>query len=267
MALSGRSTAATVRASSNTPATAPSARTTRRPAGRCVAAGWPDRQSFRSGRARARGTRVRGGSQGGCSGPWAPCLEPARDDHDLADEERRGGKAGERSERAAEHRSEPGLSAQHAVGRACASAPGRVRAVVWRHRSRSLSLPRARRCVPRRRRARAGFRSRSRARSRPCARGWSRRAGASRAVARQRNGTATASESRPNPTSTPCVVDSPSTGASAWLERQATSRTVGSRAAERRAETGAGASECASGSQLCTGAHPIFAARPARRSK
>ena len=50
----------------------------------------------------------------------------------------------------------------------------------------------------------------------------------------------------------------PITGASACSERHATSSTVGRSAAESSAETGAGASECASGSQLWTGAQPIF---------
>ena len=49
-------------------------------------------------------------------------------------------------------------------------------------------------------------------------------------------------------------------------ERHATTSTAGRSALESSAETGGGASECASGSQLCTGAQPIFAARPARRS-
>ena len=71
----------------------------------------------------------------------------------------------------------------------------------------------------------------------------------------------------PKPTSTVCVVRSPTTGASACWERQATSSTAGRSAAESNAETGAGASEWASGSQLCTGAHPIFAARPAKRRR
>ena len=56
------------------------------------------------------------------------------------------------------------------------------------------------------------------------------------------------------------------TGASVSCTRQATSSTVGSSAAESSAETGAGASQCASGSQLCTGAQPILAARPASSS-
>ena len=55
----------------------------------------------------------------------------------------------------------------------------------------------------------------------------------------------------------------PTTGASDCSERQATSSTAGRSAAERSAETGGGASACASGSQLCTGAQPILAARPA----
>ncbi len=59
---------------------------------------------------------------------------------------------------------------------------------------------------------------------------------------------------------------SPTAGVSACVERHATTSTAGRSALERRADTGGGASECASGSQLCTGAQPIFAARPARRS-
>ena len=48
------------------------------------------------------------------------------------------------------------------------------------------------------------------------------------------------------------------------MTRQAISMTVGSSAAESSALTGGGASLCASGSQLCTGAQPIFAASPTR---
>ena len=71
---------------------------------------------------------------------------------------------------------------------------------------------RGRRCGPRRRRARAACRSRCRARSRPCARGSSRRAAASRRSGRQRNGTATASETSPKPSSTSCAVRTPDDG-------------------------------------------------------
>ena len=84
---------------------------------------------------------------------------------------------------------------------------------------------------------------------------------------RQRKGTATASETSPKPTRTPCAMLLADGGRRAPAsERHATTSTAGRSALERRAETGGGASECASGSQLCTGAQPIFAARPARRS-
>ena len=58
----------------------------------------------------------------------------------------------------------------------------------------------------------------------------------------------------------------PIAGSRAPRTRQATSITVGSSAAESSALTGGGASECASGSQLCTGAQPILAASPTRMS-
>ena len=64
-----------------------------------------------------------------------------------------------------------------------------------------------------------------------------------------------------------CAVRAPIAGASACCERQATSSTAGRSAAESSAETGAGASEWASGSQLCTGAQPILAASPASSSR
>ena len=131
----------------------------------------------------------------------------------------------------------------------------------------SLSPARGRRCVSRPRRARAEFQSRSRVRSRPCARGWNRRAVASRAVAaRGTEPRRPARADRIPPAPRVLSTRRPPAPVPGW-RRQATSRTRGGEAAERRAETGAGASECASGSQLCTGAHPIFAARPARRSK
>ena len=58
----------------------------------------------------------------------------------------------------------------------------------------------------------------------------------------------------------------PTPASSVVFTRQATSSTVGSSAADSSALTGAGASLCASGSQLWTGAQPIFVARPARIS-
>ena len=54
----------------------------------------------------------------------------------------------------------------------------------------------------------------------------------------------------------------PSAGSRASFVRQAISSTVGSSAAESIALTGGGASLCASGSQLCTGAQPILPASP-----
>ncbi len=59
------------------------------------------------------------------------------------------------------------------------------------------------------------------------------------------------------------AVPPPIAMSSVCLTRQATSRTVGSSAADSSALIGAGASLCASGSQLCTGAQPIFVASPA----
>ena len=86
-------------------------------------------------------------------------------------------------------------------------------------------------------------------------------------MGRQRNGTATASETRPKAMNTLRPRSSPTAGASARWVRQATSITVGSSAAESRADTGGGASLWASGSQLCTGAQPTLVARPQKSSK
>ena len=57
-----------------------------------------------------------------------------------------------------------------------------------------------------------------------------------------------------------------SAGSSAVSTRHATSATAGSSAADRSALAAGGASLWASGSQLCTGAHPTFVARPAMMS-
>ncbi len=79
----------------------------------------------------------------------------------------------------------------------------------------------------------------------------------------QRNGTATASEARPNATNSPRTVSAPTAGVRAAPRRHATSATVGRSAADRRALTGGGASLWASGSQLWTGAQPPLVASPA----
>ena len=65
-----------------------------------------------------------------------------------------------------------------------------------------------------------------------------------------------AREKRPNATRSERAVSSPTAGASACSARHATTSTAGSSAAESSADTGGGASEWASGSQLCTGAQP-----------
>ena len=238
----------------------------RRPVARVGRDAVPCRRSCRSARARDRGNRARAAPQ------------PRR--------RSRGGRRRSRRRRSAPR----SRTVETAAGRrACrARSPSRCRAQAAfgrlrrrrGHRSRLVGEERRggveAECLRqrvaddvdrRRRRARAVCRNRRRARSRPYARGWNRRAGASRGtVARgtapRRRGRA--GRSRRAPT---WAVDGPITGLRAWLERQATRSTVGNRAAESSAETGAGASEWASGSQLCTGAQPTLEASPASSSR
>ena len=86
-------------------------------------------------------------------------------------------------------------------------------------------------------------------------------------MGRHRNGTASASDRRPKPSNTSLPASGPSAGRRAISERQATTITAGSSAADSMAETGGGASLCASGSQLCTGAQPTLVAQPAINSR
>ena len=201
----------------------------------------------------------------GCS-PRPPGREAAGDDQDLADEERRGRQAGERAERDPEHRAERGLRAADAARRVA----GRARFVAEQRRRR-VEAERLRERVPddvdrdageRERRAEADA-------ERDHAHVLEARVGEQplpgQRLPEERHGDGEREQAE---------ADQDGAGgrrsdhrASAWLERQATSSTAGSSAAESSAETGAGASEWASGSQLCTGAQPIFAASPASSSR
>ena len=163
--------------------------------GACPAAG---RRAPRSARAQGRGSRARADDDDDRDGPGVAGLDAAERDQQLGDEERRGRQPGERAEAQAERRAPTRGSARATPAR-------RVR------RGRGLDAEQRQRGVePERLGDRVAGdvhddagererrrRSRRRARSRPCARGSSRRAAASTASGRQRNGTATASETRP----------------------------------------------------------------------
>ena len=191
--------------------------------------------------------------------------ETAEQDQQLAEEQRRRRQPAERAEAHADRRrSRRRACRQRASGLARERRLGRVEQESPR-RTRATSRARGRRRAAPRRRSPADARTRCRARGCPCARGSSTPAGASAAAP----ATGTGRRSRATPARTRGTAPRPAppvAGASASCTRHATSITVGSSAADSRALTGGGASLCASGSQLWTGAQPIFVARPARIS-
>ena len=176
-----------------------------------------------------------------------------------------GGRPGEGAERDAHHASERRVGSCDARDGALGRARLVLERAVSQRRNRPLSRRHGRRCGRRHRRARAACRSRCRARSRPCARGSSTRATASRAANARGTGSPRRARRARRRSGRP-VQPAPRSRARARARsarRRAAPPAGGPRTAS--AETGGGASECASGSQLCTGAQPIFAARPASR--
>ena len=237
----------------------------RGPAGRRVAPARPPASRFDQGVHEAEEPE-REQDRGRCGGPGRPACEPAGDDQDLADEERRGRKAGERAERDAEHASRARAGCAARRGGVCAA-----RGSCAEQRRRGIEAERLRDRVPGDVHRDAGERERGseadpeRDHAHVLEAGVGEQALPGQRAPEERHGDGEREQTEADQHSARRRLADHRRERLA--ERQATSSTVGSSAAESSAETGGGASECASGSQLCTGAQPIFAARPARRSK